>query len=51
MFDAMSHKVAGDHRRRRACLYVRQSSPQQVLSNTESVHRQYGLRQHAVALG
>ena len=51
MFDAMSHKMTGDHRRRRAYLYVRQFSPQQVLNNTESVHRQYGLRQHAVALG
>ena len=51
MHKAMSHKISAGHRRRRACLYIRQSSQQQVLNNTESAHRQYGLRRHAVALG
>ena len=51
MLDSAAHKVTKDHRSRRACLYVRQSSPQQVLRNTESARRQYDLRQRAVALG
>ena len=39
------------HLQRKAYLYVRQSSMRQVLENTESTRRQYGLRQRAVALG
>ena len=46
-----SQKVASRHLRRSAYLYVRQSSMRQVLENTESTKRQYGLRQRAVALG
>ena len=46
-----SFKVAEHHRRREACLYVRQSSPKQVVNHTESTRRQYGLRQRALALG
>ncbi len=46
-----SFKVADHHRRREACLYVRQSSPQQVVNHTESTRRQYGLRRRAIALG
>src|SRR5439155_21552224 len=34
-----------------AYLYVRQSTPRQVLENTESTQRQYALRDRAVALG
>jgi DNA invertase Pin-like site-specific DNA recombinase len=45
------HKVTADHRRRDAYLYVRQSTLRQVVENTESTKRQYGLRQRAVALG
>ena len=45
------HKVAGDHLRRTACLYVRQSTPRQVFENTESTRRQYALRERAAALG
>ena len=45
------HKIAGDHLRRTACLYVRQSTPRQVLENTESTRRQYALRERAAALG
>lgn len=44
-------KVAATHLKRNAYLYVRQSSPRQVLENTESTKRQYGLRQRALALG
>jgi len=32
-------------------LYVRQSTLHQVLENTESTARQYGLRERAIALG
>jgi DNA invertase Pin-like site-specific DNA recombinase len=44
-------KVTGAHLARSAYLYVRQSTLRQVLTNTESAARQYGLRQRAVALG
>ena len=46
-----SHKVTASHLGRKAYLYVRQSSMQQVFGNTESTERQYALRQRAVALG
>jgi DNA invertase Pin-like site-specific DNA recombinase len=36
---------------RLAYLYVRQSTLRQVFENTESTHRQYALRERAVALG
>ena len=39
------------HRARLAMVYVRQSSPQQVLHHRESAARQYGLVHRAVALG
>jgi DNA invertase Pin-like site-specific DNA recombinase len=44
-------KVTTAHLSRLAYLYVRQSTLRQVLENTESTHRQYGLRERAVALG
>jgi DNA invertase Pin-like site-specific DNA recombinase len=44
-------KVRAEHLRRDAYLYIRQSTLQQVLHNTESTQRQYALRQRAVALG
>ena len=44
-------KVKADHLKRSAYLYVRQSTLRQVLENTESTHRQYDLRQRAIALG
>ena len=44
-------KVSGDHLRRDAYLYVRQSSLHQVVHNSESTKRQYALRERAVALG
>src|ERR1700739_1846474 len=46
-----NQKVNGEHLKRNAYLYIRQSTPRQVLENTESAKRQYGLRQRAVALG
>jgi DNA invertase Pin-like site-specific DNA recombinase len=44
-------KVTEAHRRRRAVVYVRQSSLQQVERNVESAARQYALRERAVELG
>jgi DNA invertase Pin-like site-specific DNA recombinase len=44
-------KVTARHLTRSAYLYVRQSTMRQVIENTESTERQYGLRQRAVALG
>jgi DNA invertase Pin-like site-specific DNA recombinase len=44
-------KVNTGHVKRDAFLYIRQSTPRQVLENTESTKRQYALRQSAVALG
>ncbi|EQD79317.1 resolvase domain-containing protein, partial [mine drainage metagenome] len=44
-------KIAADHLRRDAFLYVRQSSLRQVFENTESTKRQYALRERAVAMG
>jgi len=46
-----SQKVTAAHLKRNAYLYVRQSTPRQVLENSESTARQYGLRQRAAALG
>jgi DNA invertase Pin-like site-specific DNA recombinase len=44
-------KVTSEHLKRAAYLYVRQSTLRQVFENTESTHRQYALRQRAIALG
>jgi DNA invertase Pin-like site-specific DNA recombinase len=44
-------KVTDAHRRRRAIVYVRQSTPGQVERNTGSAARQYALRERAVELG
>jgi DNA invertase Pin-like site-specific DNA recombinase len=46
-----AEKVTPEHLRRGAYLYVRQSTLRQVMENTTSTDRQYGLRQRAVALG
>jgi DNA invertase Pin-like site-specific DNA recombinase len=48
---AALHKVTARHLQRQAMLYVRQSTLHQVLENTESTARQYGLRERAIALG
>jgi DNA invertase Pin-like site-specific DNA recombinase len=47
----MIQHVTAHHLTRLACLYVRQSTLQQVLENTESTSRQYALRERALALG
>src|SRR3954449_1700546 len=44
-------KVTAAHRRRRAVVYVRQSTPGQVERNVESTARQYALRERAIELG
>ena len=44
-------KVTSDHLRRKAYLYVRQSTLKQVIENTESTKRQYAIRDRAIALG
>lgn len=46
-----AQKVTAAHLQRNAYLYVRQSTPRQVLENKESTARQYALQQRAVALG
>lgn len=46
-----AHKVAPDHLRRDAYLYVRQSTLYQAANNSESGRRQYDLRSRAVGLG
>lgn len=43
--------ITATHRSRRALIYVRQSTPQQVLSNQESLRLQYALHQRALDLG
>ena len=39
------------HLTRKAIIYIRQSNPYQVLTNQESLHLQYALRNRAVVLG
>jgi DNA invertase Pin-like site-specific DNA recombinase len=46
-----SDLVLPRHLARRAAIYVRQSSPHQVLTNTESQRLQYAMRQRACELG
>jgi DNA invertase Pin-like site-specific DNA recombinase len=47
----MSTKIQSSHQQRRACVYVRQSTLQQVMEHQESSERQYQLRERALALG
>ncbi|HEX8935483.1 MAG TPA: hypothetical protein VF788_15090 [Pseudonocardiaceae bacterium] len=44
-------KINASHRGRDAYVYVRQSTPSQMIHHTESLARQYELRERAVALG
>lgn len=46
-----SPKVQAQHRDRLAVVYIRQSTPQQLVVNRESLDRQYSLTNHALALG
>lgn len=47
----MTSKLTLEHLRRRALVYVRQSSPGQVLHHQESKRLQYGLAERARQLG
>jgi DNA invertase Pin-like site-specific DNA recombinase len=47
----MSEKIRPHHLERKAILYVRQSSPHQVLHNRESSALQYAMRDRLIALG
>jgi DNA invertase Pin-like site-specific DNA recombinase len=44
-------KVTPQHLERDTYLYIRQSTPRQVMENAESTQRQYALRDRALALG
>ncbi|WP_017301014.1 recombinase family protein [Nodosilinea nodulosa] len=46
-----SELVTSYHLKLKALIYIRQSSPHQILSNQESLKLQYALRQRAVDLG
>src|SRR5437773_11163303 len=45
------NRITADHLARRACVYVRQSTPNQVQHNLESQRRQHALVDRARALG
>jgi len=47
----MNPKIQEQHRRKPAYIYLRQSSPGQVLHHRESTERQYALREKAPELG
>ncbi len=47
----ISDLIQQRHTTRRAAIYIRQSSPQQVLTNQESLRLQYALKQRATELG
>jgi len=51
MMNKQDQKITGEHLKRDAYLYIRQSTLKQVFENTESTKRQYALRDRAVALG
>src|SRR5271155_4530021 len=44
-------KITAEHLQRNACVYVRQSTPGQLVHNLESQRRQYGLADRAKQLG
>jgi DNA invertase Pin-like site-specific DNA recombinase len=46
-----SELITTSHRTRKALIYIRQSTPHQVLTNQESLRLQYALHQRAVDLG
>lgn len=47
----MSTLITAHHLRRKAVIYIRQSTPNQVLTHQESVRLQYALKERALALG
>ncbi|RQH18172.1 recombinase family protein, partial [Okeania hirsuta] len=46
-----SETIQAHHIARKAVIYIRQSTPHQVLSHQESLRLQYGLKQRALKLG
>src|SRR6266849_681023 len=46
-----SELVSTEHLTRKAIIYIRQSTPHQVLTNQESLKLQYALKQRALSLG
>ena len=46
-----SELITPNHLARKAIIYIRQSTPQQMLSNQESLRLQYALKQRALDLG
>jgi DNA invertase Pin-like site-specific DNA recombinase len=48
---SISESVTPQHLSRKAIIYIRQSTPHQVLTNQESLNLQYALRQRALSLG
>jgi hypothetical protein len=44
-------KITAEHPQRNACVYIRQSTPDQIVHNLESQRRQYGLADRAKQLG
>ena len=46
-----SELVTTQHLTRKAMIYIRQSTPHQVLTNQESLSLQYALKQRAFSLG
>jgi DNA invertase Pin-like site-specific DNA recombinase len=46
-----SELITPSHLSRKALIYIRQSSPNQAISNQESLHMQYALKQRALELG
>jgi len=51
MAEIITGKIKREHLTRKAFNYIRQSSPRQVLENTESTKRQYALKERLAALG
>jgi DNA invertase Pin-like site-specific DNA recombinase len=47
----VSALITPSHLARKAIIYIRQSTPQQVLTNQESLQLQYALHQRALELG
>lgn len=45
------NKITAEHLQRNACIYIRQSTPDQLVHNLESQRRQYGLADRAKQLG
>src|SRR5690242_5766983 len=47
----VSELITPQHRQRKTLIYIRQSSPHQVLTNQESLRLQYALQNRALELG